>query len=121
MKTIRLLLLFVTWLGALTHAEEVGSPYHATPARRAAILDGAKQIRLGMTAPAIEAILGVPDERNDTFDHIKSSQAHKIGYSHVYLLQRLRTEGSAVQKDEKLLRLHFGLDDSLIRIDDQTE
>ena len=40
-----------------------------------------------------------------------------IGYSYVYLIQRLQEKGSAEEKDEKLLRLHFDLEDKLIRID----
>jgi len=121
MKTINTVLLSFICATSVLYAAEISYPYHVAPERSAAIIKSANQLQLGMTAKQVETLLGAPDERNNTFDHIKKSQTHKIGYSFVYLLQRMRADGSAAQKDEKLLRLHFGLDNQLKRIDDQTK
>jgi hypothetical protein len=40
----------------------------------------------------------------------------KIGYSLVYIIQRKQETGSAIEKDEKLVRIHFGLDDKVSKI-----
>jgi hypothetical protein len=90
-------------------------PYYATAERRAVILDKASRVNEGQLAAEVEKILGRPDEINDTFRQVKGTQ--KTGYSYVYLVQRLRERGSEQEKDEKLIRIRFGLDDRVRRID----
>ena len=73
-----------------------------------------------MDAKQVQRMMGHPDEINGTYEpRIKA--ARKKGYSYVYLLQRLRETGSANEKDEKLIRLHFRFDDRLSSIDKETK
>ena len=119
-STVILLLLAVYSVGGAPAASKREYPYHASVERRTSILDGAKRIRVGMAATDVQRIMGHPDEINDTYEpRIKA--ARKIGYSYVYLLQRLRETGSANDKDEKLIRLHFKFDDRLNCIDNETK
>ena len=114
--TTILSLIVICFIGGATAALGREYPYHAPPERRAAIIEGTKRIQVGMSATEVLRIMGCPDEINDTYEpRIKA--ARKIGHSYVYLLQRLRENGSENDKDEKLIRLHFGLDDRLKRID----
>ena len=60
-------------------------------------------------------ILGHADEVNDTLD--KNYWSKKIGYSHVYILQRLKENGSADEKKESLIRVMFNLNDEVVSLD----
>ena len=113
---IILLLIAVYSIGGAPAAAKREYPYHASAERRTSILNGATRIRIGMAAAAVQRIMGHPDEINGTYEP-KIKAARKIGYSYVYLLQRLRGTGSANEKDEKLIRLHFRFDNRLSRID----
>ena len=119
-STIILLLITVYSIGGAPAASKREYPYHASAERLTSILDGAKRIRVGMAATDVQRIMGRPDEINDTYEP-KIKAARKIGYSYVYLLQRLRETGSANEQDEKLIRLHFRFDDRLNRIDKETQ
>ena len=59
--------------------------------------------------------IGEPDEINETLS--KNDLKTKVGFSFVYLEQRDKEEGSVKEKNEKLVRIHFGLNDRVIRID----
>jgi len=97
---------------------DIDYPYYAPQERRDTIENGYSELRLGMYAADVKGILGDPDEVNDTLhpSDILNKNAEPIGYSYVYLVQRLCESGSVNEKDEILLRLHFDLEDKLIRI-----
>lgn len=115
-RTLLLLLAAVYFTGEAPGASKREYPYRASAERRILILNGAKLIHVGMPAIDVQRIMRRPDEINDTYEP-KIKAARKIGYSYVYLLQRLRETGSANDKEEWLIRLHFGFDDRLNRID----
>ncbi|MCP4228922.1 MAG: hypothetical protein GY771_02080 [bacterium] len=98
---------------------DIDYPYYAPQERRDTIENGCGELRLGMYADELKGTLGEPDEINDTYrpeDKVAKSPK-PIGYSYVYLIQRLQAKGSAAEKDEILLRLHFDPEDKLTRID----
>jgi hypothetical protein len=94
-------------------------PYYAPQERRDTIENGCDELRTGMYAAEVKGILGEPDEINDTYrpEDKLAKNPKPAGYSYVYLIQRIQEEGSAAEKDEILLRLHFDLEDKLFRID----
>ncbi len=91
-------------------------PYVAPTERTAAILDGLPKVHAGMSGAEVRSLLGAPDEVNPTYNSIHVKAAKKIGYSFVYVIQRKQEAGSVVEKDEKLVRVHFGLDDRVAKI-----
>jgi hypothetical protein len=97
---------------------DIDYPYYAPQERRDTIENGCGELRIGMYADEVKGILGEPDEIDDVLhpSDILNKNAEPIGYSYVYLIQRLCDKGSVDEKDEKLLRLHFDLEDKLIRV-----
>ncbi len=94
-------------------------PYYASQERRDTIENGCGELRTGMYSDEVKGILGEPDEVNDTLrpEDILNKNAEPVGYSYVYLIQRLCETGSVDERDEILLRLHFDLENKLTRID----
>lgn len=90
-------------------------PYRASNERLAAIRRGSKEIVAGMSKNDVLEKIGEPDEINETLS--KNDLKTKIGFSFVYLEQRDKEEGSVKEKNERLVRVHFGLNDRVIRID----
>lgn len=91
-------------------------PYHATPERRLAIVEGYKKIVLGMNTEEVEAIIGKPDEIRSLYEPmIKAPE--QIGFTYWYIIQRIKESGSVSEKDEKLVRVSFDLDGTVIRVD----
>lgn len=90
-------------------------PYRASNERLAAIRKGSKKIVAGMSKNDVLEKIGEPDEINETLS--KNDLKTKVGFSFVYLEQRDKEEGSVKEKNEKLVRIHFGLNDRVIRID----
>jgi hypothetical protein len=94
-------------------------PYYAPQERRDTIENGCEELRHGMYPNEVKGLLGDPDEINDTYrpEDKLAKNPKPVGYSYVYLIQRLQEKGSAEEKDEILLRLHFDSEDKLVRID----
>lgn len=77
--------------------KEIEYPHYAPPERRGAITAGADELYVGMNSGEVKGILGDPDEINDTYrpEDKANKNAQPIGYSYVYLIQRLRDKGGA--------------------------
>jgi hypothetical protein len=98
---------------------DIDYPYYAPQVRRDTIENGCDELRTGMYAADVRGILGEPDEINDTYrpEDKLAKNPKPIGYSYVYLIQRLCEKGSVDEKDEKLLRIFFDVEDKLIKVD----
>lgn len=90
-------------------------PYYVSQEREDRISKGYSLIDEGMNIEEVEKLVGVPDEVNDIFD--KNNWNKKIGFSYVYLLQRIVPEGSVSEKKEKLVRVMFDLNGRVIKVD----
>ncbi len=82
-------------------------PYMSSKTRETTILENMNQLERGMTKDDVIELMTLPDEVNLTyaFKHVKPNQV--IGFSMVYLLRRYLETGSAHEKKEQLLRIHF--------------
>ncbi len=97
-------------------ASEIQYPYHATPERERAILEGYGNIKSGMNVNEVKKILGEPDEVRDLYEpNIKTG--NKIGFTYWYLIQRIKGSGSQAEKNERLVRVSFGLDGKVNKVD----
>ncbi len=108
-----------SFIGGKPAESDIDYPYYAPQERRDTVENGCSELRTGMYAAEVKGILGEPDEINDTLrpEDILNKNAEPVGYSYVYLIQRLCENGSTAEKDEILLRLHFDLEDKLVRTD----
>ena len=91
-------------------------PYYANEERRSRIFANIPFVKPGLNSHEVRKLLGEPDEINDTY----SSQKHrpqKIGFSYVYVVQRLKSSGSVEAMQEKLARVHFNMDRFVVRVD----
>jgi hypothetical protein len=89
--------------------EEINYPYSASEERANLILANMNKLEKGMTKNQVIELLTAPDEVNLSYKSIKSKD-NIIGFSLVYILRRNVENGSIIEKNEKLLRIHF--DDS---------
>ena len=89
-------------------------PYEASNKRRTHILDNMNKIKKGMTKNDVIGLLNLPDEKNLTYKEIKDKPENAIGFSLTYILQRKQKSGSVISMNEKLLRIHFDNDQTLI-------
>lgn len=83
-------------------------PYFATHERIAQIKGNYRKVQLGMTSEEVKSILGDPDETRPLYEP-KIWNAKQIGYTHWFLIQRKVAEGSANDRDEKLVRVSYDL------------
>lgn len=117
-KKLRYLIfyLFAVLLSAGVDAAEIAYPYYASPEREKTILTGYQNVKVGMSVGEVKKLLGEPDETHDLYEpNIKSGK--KIGFTYWYLIQRIRNSGSQRERNEKLVRVSFGLDGKTTRID----
>ena len=97
-------------------AMEIEYPYHATPEREQAILEGFTMVQPGMSIVQVKDILGEPDEVRDLYEPNKTA-TDPIGFTYWYLIQRLKESGSQAEKGEKLVRVSFGLNGKVSGVD----
>jgi hypothetical protein len=90
-------------------------PYIADEYREKQIKDGYGAISVGMTCDEVKNIMGDPDEIYDLYE--SKNAMDKIGFTHWYILQRLRGSGSVFEKDEHLVRISYDLNGIVIRKD----
>jgi hypothetical protein len=90
-------------------------PYLAPVERQQQILNGYQRVHLGMSKKDVMAVLGAPDEKNATYE-AKISNPRQVGFSYVYIVQRLKASGSVDAMQEKLVRVHFDEAGSVIRV-----
>lgn len=93
-------------------------PYYATEQRKATIFAGIKRLVIGMPRAEVVKIMGEPDEITKTYQTLEAMQkGQSSGYSYVYLIQRKQELGSIVERQEKLYKLSFNLNDILMRVE----
>ena len=91
-------------------------PYYASKPRAAQIKGKYKKIEKGMTTKQVTQLLGQPDEIRPLYEP-KIKNPRQIGYTHWYLIQRKTDKGSQNDKDEKLVRVSYGLDWIVMSVD----
>lgn len=96
----------------------INYPYYATEQRKAVIVEGVKRLFVGMPRAEAVKIMGEPDEITQTYQTLDAMQkGQSFGYTYVYLIQRKSALGSIVDRQEKLYKLHFNLNDVLLRVE----
>jgi hypothetical protein len=91
-------------------------PFFASPERAAAIREGFGRVVPGMSPAQVASILGAPDEIREAYEP-KIKNAKLIGYTQWYVIRRLVRDGSVNDKQEALVRVLFGLDDRVVKVD----
>lgn len=94
--------------------ESIEYPYIALEKRKMAILENMNKLEKGMTKDQVIKLLTKPDEANLTYKFKKAKSDNIIGFSLVYILRRNAESGSVLEKNEQLLRIHFGDSEQLI-------
>ncbi|GGG46700.1 hypothetical protein [Bizionia arctica] len=89
-------------------------PYQASEKRKMTILNNMNKLEKGMTKAQVIELMTLPDDANLTYDFKKANSDNVIGFSLVYLLRRNIESGSGLEKNEKLLRIHFDNYDKII-------
>ena len=90
-------------------------PYHASKERIITIENGYEKIKIGMSEGEVVKLMGSPDETHQLFSNKNSTNS--IGYTHWYILQRIKEQGSALEKSEHLARITYNLDGQVVRKD----
>jgi hypothetical protein len=91
-------------------------PFFASDERAKAIRDNYQRVAVGMALEEVAAIIGAPDEIRTLYEP-KMKRAKVIGYTHWYLIRRLVKSGSVNDQQEALVRVSYGLDDRVMRVD----
>jgi hypothetical protein len=100
----------------ITTKEIATYPFFASPERALAIRSGFARIVAGMSPSQVASVLGEPDEVRTAYEP-KIKRAKVVGYTYWYVIRRLRRDGSVVEKQEALVRVFFGLDDRVVKVD----
>jgi hypothetical protein len=91
-------------------------PFFASPERANAIRTTFRRIVAGMSPSEVVSVLGEPDEVRTTYEP-KIKNPKLVGYTYWYVIRRLRRDGSFNEKQESLVRVFFGLDDRVAKVD----
>jgi hypothetical protein len=91
-------------------------PFFASDERARAIRDSYQRVAVGMSPEEVASILGAPDEIRALHEP-KIKNAKVIGYTHWYLIRRMVASGSQKDMEESLVRVSYGLDDHVMRVD----
>jgi len=98
----------------VSHANEliinqnIQYPYAASPARANKITSEYKKVMVGMDAKEVIGLLGQPDETHPLYEP-KIYKPNQIGFTHWYLIQRMKENGSVNEKKEILVRVSYDL------------
>jgi len=114
-KLITSLLLIIFSLIYSMNIQAIEYPYFASTERASQIRNQFVKIKEGMSPTEVKEIMGDPDEIRDSFKSIKKSSP-KTGYTYWYLIQRKVEHGSVLERDEKLVRISFNLNDRVTYI-----
>lgn len=99
------------------HKKEIAKyPSVATQVHAAKIRSGFPAIAVGMAPADVVAILGEPDELHPLYEP-SAKNGKIIGYTYWYVVQRIARQGSAIEKQESVVRVSFALDDRVSKID----
>lgn len=96
--------------------QSLAYPYVASLERQAQILSGMGRIKAGMSPSEVEAIMGKADIVLDLYNR-SMFDPKPTGYTFWYIIQRNTDTGSAVERDEKLVRVTFDLMDRVTNVD----
>jgi hypothetical protein len=91
-------------------------PFFASPERALSIRTNFGRISAGMSRSDVASLLGEPDEVRIAYEPT-IKRAKIVGYTYWYVIRRLRRDGSVVEKQEALVRVLFGLDDRVAKVD----
>ena len=91
-------------------------PYIARPERALAIREGYQRVALGMAPADVAKVLGEPDEVRPLYEP-RHKKGKVVGYTQWYIIKRLAASGSVSKKQESLVRVSFGLDDRVSKVD----
>jgi hypothetical protein len=95
-------------------------PYKASPERRNEIMSGFVKLVPGMPKAEAVKIMGEPDEVNKIYKSMSDMEkGYASGETYTYLLGRKRKLGFFIERQEKLVKLHFNLNGILTNIDKQ--
>ncbi|WP_136465956.1 hypothetical protein [Flagellimonas onchidii] len=89
-------------------------PYSASEKRKMLILNNMNKLKKGMAKVDVIKLMTQPDEANLTYKFKKAESDNVIGFSLAYILRRDTDSGSAIEKNEQLLRIHFDNSEKLI-------
>ena len=91
-------------------------PFVASSERSAQIRNGYLQVIPGMSSKEVAAILGEPDEVRPLYEPI-IKQRKVIGYTQWYVLKRRVASGGVNEMQESLVRVSFGLNHRVTKVD----
>ena len=91
-------------------------PFVASSERSAQIRNGYLQVIPGMSFKEVAAILGEPDEVRPLYEPI-IKQRKVIGYTQWYVIKRRVASGSVNEMQESLVRVSFGLNHRVTKVD----
>lgn len=98
--------------------DDINYPYYASPERKLKITEGVKKLVIGMPKAEALKIIGEPDEIVKTYNTLDAmDKGEPSGVSYVYLIQRKKKLGSIVERQEKLYKLRFNLNNLLTGIE----
>jgi len=92
---------------------QIEYPYSAPEQRTNIIFDNMNNLKLGMNKKEVVQLLTLPDEINATYPSNVTAK-DTIGFSYVYIIERKQENGSQNEKAEKLIRIHFDTNATLI-------
>ncbi|MDW5290715.1 hypothetical protein [Formosa sp. PL04] len=94
--------------------KDIKYPYQASEERKTTILNNMNTLEKGMTKGQVIELMTLPDDANLTYNFKKTKSDNVIGFSLAYILRKNIESGSVLEKNEKLLRIHFDNYDKII-------
>jgi hypothetical protein len=91
-------------------------PFAASGERATRIRAKYHDVTIGMIVSGVKMLLGEPDEVGPLYG-ADGKSGKVIGHAYGYVLRRRKEDGSAVEKDEELVRVSFDLSGRVSRVD----
>ncbi len=88
-------------------------PYVTSKERQNIIFNNMNKLKFGMNKKEVVQLLTLPDDINATYPSNITAK-DTIGFSYVYIIERKQENGSYNEKAEKLIRMHFDTNATLI-------
>ena len=92
----------------MMESKHIKYPYYASKERTDQIKNNYKKVKKGMNPQEVKSLLGEPDETKAAYEP-KIWNAKQNGYSQWFIIQRKCENGSADEKDEKLVCVIYNL------------
>jgi hypothetical protein len=106
----------ISFANDLVINKNITYPFKASEERVKVIESEYKRITPGVSATEVIKLLGKPDETHPLFEP-KIKNPNQIGFTHWYLIQRLKEVGSMNEKQEKLVRISYDLNWNVTAVD----